>query len=78
MKCYTTLLRGPITEWDLVARENSSALEESLTSQFLIETAHDGIPTKRLEEGMPLVRCDEAVASPVTPNWNNRTGESYL
>ena len=53
-----------------IAAENSRTLDALPASKLFVNVTQNGIPAKRLEEGMPIRWGNETVAIPVLPDGN--------
>ncbi len=61
------------TEFDLICKENSGALEELAAGKFFVAVGEDTTPTERSDVGLPLQRGREFVFpfAPIRPDEDN-------
>ena len=53
-----------------IAAENSRNLDSLPASKLFVNVTQNGIPAKRLEEGMPIRWGNETMAIPILPDGN--------
>ena len=64
----------PPADMNIVATDNSIAIQKLIAGKLFVDIHHNSIPTESLKKGMPIIWGDKPMSVPILPNWNNFSG----